>query len=153
MAERHRATIGVFGIPVVNGKGLWSKRADGKGINAIGGAVDPADAADHRKLVDVLRREFLEEAGLEIEITDERPLGVFPTADLGDMAILFAVTIVSEKPTPSAEAVEHLWMTSDELAESARTYDAGDHANGLVSGVGKRQWQMAQAAFKHALLQ
>ena len=148
--QRHEATIGVFGIPQdEDGLGLWSKRADGKGINAIGGQVDPKDATNTRTLFEVLKREFLEEANLEIELAEERPLGVFPIANLGDIAILLNVRIVSGEPKPSDEATEHIWMSPHEIVEAARKYDNGDKSNGLLSGTGKRQYQMAEAFFHH----
>lgn len=107
--EKHKATLGVFGIPPDNeGRGLLSKRADGKGINVIGGQVDPEDIVKNLSLTDILKREFLEEAGVEIVVTEDRPLGVFPNAGLQDIAILFPVKIVSGEPKLSSEAVEHL---------------------------------------------
>ena len=151
MSEKHRATIGVFGIPQnEEGRGLWAKRGDGKGINAIGGTVDPEDAQSTRTLIDVLKREFREEAGVEIEVVEERPLGVFPIANLQDVAILFNVRIVSGEPKPTAESAEFLWMSPGQVIAAADLYDAGIKANGLLSGKGKRQWQMARAFFKYA---
>ena len=151
MEEKHRATIGVFGIPQdKEGRGLWSKRSDGKGINAIGGTVDPEDAQNARKLSEVLKREFKEEANVEIELVEERPLGVFPMVNLQDIAILFYVKIISGEPTPSPEVTEHIWMDTSQIAEAAKRYDEGDKANGLLSGKGKRQWQMARAFFRYA---
>ena len=148
--ERHKATIGVFGIPADGqGRGLWSKRRDGKGINAIGGAVDPQDAVNQTTLSQVLIREFREETGLEIEVVEERPLGVFPTRDLKDLAILLPVKIVGGKLRSSDEATEHLWLTEEDIRSRAKLYDAGDHENGLLSGVGKRQYKMAQAFFRY----
>jgi len=150
--EKHKATIGVFGIPEdEQGRGLWSIRKDGKGINAIGGLVDPEDAAKGLSLQDVLAREFREETGTEIIVTDSRPLGVFPNADLSDLAILFKVRIVSGEPVPTAEAIDHLWLDPIGIREAAERYDAGDHAGGLLSGKGKRQWKMARAFFYDSL--
>jgi len=101
--EKHRATIGVFAIPQdKEGKGLWSQRRDGKGINAIGGTVDPEDAKNAKTLSEVLKREF---------------------------------------------AVAHFWMDPCQIVEAAERYDEGDKASGLLSGRGKRQWQMAKAFF------
>ena len=146
--EKHRATIGVFGIPEGrNGRGLWSVRADGKGINAIGGRVDPEDVANGLSLQDVLVREFREETGTQIIVTDDRPLGVFPTAGLDDLAILFKVKIVSGKLKPTDETLEYIWMDPIGIKKAAERYDGGDHARGLVSGTGKRQWKMAKAFF------
>jgi 8-oxo-dGTP pyrophosphatase MutT (NUDIX family) len=151
LEAKHKATIGVFGIPQdKEGKGLWSKRADGKGINAIGGTVDPEDSQNTRTLIEVLKREFKEEANVEIEVVEERPLGVFPIANLQDVAILFNVRIVSGEPTPSSEVTEHFWMDPSQIAEVAKRYDEGDKANGLLSGKGKRQWKMAKAFFTYA---
>jgi len=151
LKRKHKVTVGVFGIPQNSeGKGLWSKRTDGKGINAIGGTIDPEDAKNSRKLFEVLKREFREEAGVEIELVEERPLGVFPTANLQDIAILFNVRIVSGEPAPSPEVLEHIWMDPFQVVRAAKRYDKGDIANGLVSGRGKRQWQMAKAFFKYA---
>ena len=151
MSEKHKATIGVFGIPQdKEGRGLWSKRSDGKGINAIGGTVDPEDAQNTKTLPEVLKREFEEEAGVKIEMVEERPLGVFPIANLQDFAILFNVRIISGEPTPSPEVTEHIWMDPSQIAEAAKRYDEGDKANGLLSGKGKRQWKMAKAFFEHA---
>ena len=150
--ERHKATIGVFGIPADGQcRGLWSRRRDGKGINAIGGAVDPQDAANQLSLADVLKREFREETGLEIEVVEERPLGVFPRADLGDLAILFPVEVVGGELTLTSEATEHLWLTKEMIYDRAKAYDAGDHENGLLGGVGKRQWKMAMAFFRYIM--
>lgn len=146
--ERHTATVGVFGIPEDNmGRGLESKRADGKGINAIGGQVDPEDIAKGLSLTDVLRREFREEAGVEIDVTEDRPLGVFPNASISDIAILYPVKIISGTLKPSKEAIEHLWMNPYEVRCRAEMYDSGNHASGLLSGKGKRQWNMARAFF------
>lgn len=151
MEEKHKATIGVFGIPQdKQGRGLWSKRSDGKGINAIGGTVDPEDAANTKTLFEVLKREFREEASVEIELVEDRPLGVFPIANLQDVAILFNVRVISWEPTPSPEATEYIWMDPSQIAEAAKRYDEGDKANGLLSGKGKRQWKMAKAFFEHA---
>ena len=148
--ERHKMTVGVFGIPSDGLRcGLWSKRVDGKGFNAIGGAVDPQDAISQVTLSQILKREFREETGLEIEVVEERPLGVFPRADLGDLAILYPVKIVGGNLQPSDEATEHLWLTKEEVEARAKAYDAGDHENGLLGGVGKRQWKMAQAFFRY----
>lgn len=149
MIERHRATVGVFGIPQdEQGRGLWSRRTDGKGINAIGGAVDPEDAQNQSTLIEVLKREFREEAGVEIEVLNQGfPLGVFPTANLSDLAILYSVKIVSGEPEPTAEAIEHIWMTPEDIVAAADRYDGGDKANGLLSGRDKRQWQMAKTFF------
>jgi 8-oxo-dGTP pyrophosphatase MutT (NUDIX family) len=149
--EKHTATIGVYGIPQdMEGRGLWSKRFDGKGINAIGGTVDPEDAQNARALFEVLKREFREEAGVEIELVEERPLGVFTMVNLQDIAVLFNVRIISGEPTPSPEATEHIWMDPSQIAEAAKRYDEGDKANGLLSGKGKRQWRMAKAFFVYA---
>ena len=150
MSEKHRATIGVFGIPEDReGRGLWAKRADGKGINAIGGTVDPEDAQNMRTLIEILKREFKEEAGLVIEVV-ERPLGVFPTVNLQDVAILFNVYLMGpQEPKSSSESTEYFWMDPSQIAEAAKRYDEGDKANGLLSGKGKRQWQMARAFFKY----
>jgi len=151
LEEKHKATIGVFGIPQdMEGRGLWSKRADGKGINAIGGTVDPEDAKDAKNLFGILMKEFREEAGVEIELVEVRPLGVFPMVNLQDVAVLFNVRIVSGDLTPSPEAKEHLWMDPSQIIEVAERYDKGDKANGLLSGRGKRQWKMAKAFFEHA---
>ena len=145
--KRHRMTVGVFGIPADDqGRGLWSKRRDKRGLNAIGGAVDPQDAVNGLTLSQVLKREFLEETGLEIEV-GKRPLGVFSTVNLGDLAVLFPVEIVGGKLQLTAEATEHLWLTKREIYHRAKLYDEGDHENGLLSGVGKRQWRMAMAFF------
>ena len=147
--ERHRATVGVFGIPLRRKnyriEGLWSKRADGLGINAVGGRVDPEDSKAKRTFQEVLQREFLEETGCEVEVG--KLIGVYPNADLSDVAILFDVRIVSGEPVPTAEAVEHLWMTPEEVVVAAKRYDEGHHENGLVSGVGNRQWKMARDFF------
>ena len=151
MEEKHRTTIGVFGIPQdKEGRGLWSKRADGKGINAIGGTVDPEDAKNAKSLFEILKDESREEAHIEIELVEDRPLGVFPMAKLQDTAVLYNVCIVSGEPTPSPEATEHIWMDPSQIAEAAKRYDEGDKANGLLSGKGKRQWKMAKAFFKYA---
>lgn len=146
--ERHTATIGVFSIPEdKEGRGLWSKRADGKGINAIGGQVDPNDITNGLSLIDILKREFREEAAVEIIVTEDRPLGVFPNANISDIAILYPVKIISGTPEPSNEATEHLWMDPYQIRWRAEMYDYGDHASGLLSGVGKRQWNMAKTFF------
>ena len=146
--EKHRATIGVFGIPEdEDGRGLWSVRADGKGINAIGGMVDPEDVVKGLSLQDVLVREFQEETGTKIKVIDKRPLGVFPNADLSDLAILFKVKIVSGELELTDETLGYVWMDPLEVKEAAERYDAGDHAGGLLSGTGKRQWKMAKAFF------
>ncbi|MDD5145970.1 MAG: NUDIX hydrolase [Candidatus Pacebacteria bacterium] len=148
--EKHQATIGVFFIPPNSeGKGLWSVRADGKGINAIGGQVDPEDIAKGLSLTDVLKREAYEEAGIVAEITDDRPLGIFPNAGIKDVAILYPGRIVSGEPNPSKEAIEHLWMDPYEVRHRAEMYDLSEaeHARGLLSGVGKRQWNMAKTFF------
>jgi len=146
--NRHKATIGVFGIPQdENGRGLWSRRVDGKGINAIGGRIDPQDSEAKKNLFEILQREFLEEAGVEIELVEERPVGVFFTTTLGDIAILLNIRIVSGDPKPTDEAVKHIWLNPDDIAQAAQRYDNGDTADGLLSGKGKRQWRMAKAFF------
>lgn len=146
--QRHRATIGVFGIPEDSWcRGLWSMREDRKGINAIGGMVDLEDVAKGLSLQDVLIREFREETGTEIIITENRPLGIFPNAGLDDLAILFKVKIVSGELKRTDETMDYLWMDPLQLRKAAERYDAGDHAGGLLSGTGKRQWQMAKAFF------
>jgi 8-oxo-dGTP pyrophosphatase MutT (NUDIX family) len=149
--EKHKATIGVFGIPQDReGRGLWSKRSDGKGINAIGGTIDTEDAQNARTLLEILKREFKEEANVEIELVEDRPLGVFLMANLQDIAILFNVRIISGEPAPTSEATEQIWMDPSQIAEAAKRYDEGDKANGLLSGTGKRQWKMAKAFFVYA---
>ena len=147
MAELHRATIGVFGIlRDKDGRGLWSKRTDGKGINAMGGRVDPEDVEAGRTLEEVLQREFEEESGLQVRVG--KILGIFPTGNLGDLAILYKVWLIGGDLVVSDEASEHIWMTPDDIVAAADRYDEGDTANGLVSGRGKRQWQMAMTLFR-----
>lgn len=43
-------------------------------------------------------------------------------------------------------------MDPYEIRRGAELYERGDHANGLMSGVGKRQWQMAKAFFLYSSL-
>jgi len=146
--ERHKATIGVFGIPQnKEGKGLWSQRADGKGINAIGGQVDPEDANNRKTLFETLQREFQEEANVKIRLVEERPIGVFPTPNLQDFAILLNVEMIAGEPQPSGEVIQHVWMGPEEIIRATKKYDKGDIANGLLGGTGNRQWQMAKAFF------
>ncbi len=76
-------------------------------------------------------------------------MGVFPIANLSDVAILLNVRIVSGAPKPSDEATEHIWMDPYDIVKAADRYDDGDRANGLLSGKGKRQWKMAKAFFLH----
>ena len=60
-------------------------------------------------------REVLEETGLVVE--PDYLTGVYKNMRHGIVALVFRCHVVSGQPTPTAEASEVSWLTTDEVAE------------------------------------
>jgi 8-oxo-dGTP pyrophosphatase MutT (NUDIX family) len=63
----------------------------------------------HESIPAGLRREVLEETGVEIDAG--RLTGVYKNVNLGVVALVFRATVVGGRPTPTAEAVAVEWWT------------------------------------------
>ncbi|TSC79941.1 MAG: NUDIX hydrolase [Candidatus Peregrinibacteria bacterium Gr01-1014_25] len=112
-------TRGVFAL-IMNGEAktvLISERADGKGWELPGGGVKPGEN-DH----DALKREVLEEIGLEVDVIEQiGPPHVFKD----DTAVAYACKIVGGVLGPSKEMARHAWCTKDEAHAGRVSVAAG----------------------------
>jgi ADP-ribose pyrophosphatase YjhB (NUDIX family) len=99
---------------VVRGEGgvLLSERRELRGWELPGGAVRPGEADE-----DALRREVLEETGLEIAI--ERLVGEYERSGFrAHVARVYACRAVGGALRPSREAPRHRWFPVDALPET-----------------------------------
>ena len=128
--------VAVGGVLFHENRVLLVKRgkSPAKGLWAIpGGKINPGE-----QMKDALKREFMEETGIEIKVGDV--VYVFDAIDIPDfhyVIIDFAVEIISGKPRAGDDAEEVKWFKKEELREFPvapatikllRKYKKFDHA-------------------------
>ncbi|MBI2042082.1 MAG: NUDIX hydrolase [Candidatus Nealsonbacteria bacterium] len=108
-----------------------TKKWDGR-WNLPGGGVDEKDAEKSLTPEQVVAREVKEETGLDVKITDFRPIGEYPTAKHTDVAITYLCEAFSGALQINEEGVSFKYVTPDEVMAMARI---GDVHDGLVGGI------------------
>ena len=110
MATTPRHSVSVAGIVIRDDdRVLVIKRDDNGHWEAPGGELDES-------FEDGVRREVLEETGLEITV--ERLTGVYKNLARGIVALVYRCRPAGGEPHPTEEAREIRWMTREEV-ESA----------------------------------
>lgn len=124
MATMPKHSVSVAGIVVrEDGRVLVIRRADNGHWEAPGGVLELDESFE-----DGVRREVLEETGLEVEV--ERLTGVYKNLIRGIVALVYRCRPTGGEPHATAEAREIRWMTTEEVqsamvpAFGARVLDA-----------------------------
>ena len=111
MASAPRHSVSVAAAVVDDdSRVLAVRRADNDHWEPPGGVLELDETIDQG-----LRREVLEETGLEVE--PERLTGVYKNMERGIVALVFRCRAVGGAPAATAEAVELRWLTGDECRE------------------------------------
>lgn len=130
MGNTPKHSVSVAGIVVRDdGRVLVIRRDDNGHWEAPGGVLEL-----HESFEDGVRREVLEETGLEITV--ERLTGVYKNLTHGIVALVYRCRPAGGDAHPTAEARDVRWMTREEVqsamnpAFAARVLDAFDeHAH------------------------
>ena len=124
MAATPKHSVSVAGIVVRDdGRVLVIKRDDNGHWEAPGGVLELDESFE-----DGVRREVLEETGLEVTV--ERLTGVYKNLTHGIVALVYRCRPSAGEPHPTDEAREIRWMTREEVqsamvpAFSVRVSDA-----------------------------
>lgn len=114
MAATPKHSVSVAGIVVRDdGRVLVIKREDNGHWEAPGGVLELDESFE-----DGVRREVLEETGLEVAV--ERLTGVYKNLTHGIVALVYLCRPSAGEPRPTDEAREIRWMTREEV-QSAMT--------------------------------
>jgi 8-oxo-dGTP diphosphatase len=112
MAATPKHSVSVAGIVVRDdGRVLVIRRNDNGHWEAPGGVLELGESFE-----DGVRREVLEETGLEITV--ERLSGVYKNLANGIVALVYRCRPVAGDTHPTAEAREVRWMTRDQVESS-----------------------------------
>lgn len=112
MAATPKHSVSVAGIVVRDdGRVLVIRRNDNGHWEAPGGVLELGESFE-----DGVRREVLEETGLEITV--ERLSGVYKNLAHGIVALVYRCRPVAGDTHPTAEAREVRWMTRDQVESS-----------------------------------
>lgn len=104
-----RHSVAVVGVVVDEaGRVLAIRRRDNGHWQPPGGVLELGETIE-----DGVRREVLEETGVEIEPV--RLTGVYKNMPMGVVALVFRCRLVAGAPGPTAEASEVRWLTIDEV--------------------------------------
>lgn len=109
MAATPKHSVSVAGIVVRDdGRVLVIKRDDNGHWEAPGGVLELDETFE-----DGVRREVLEETGLEVAV--EQLTGVYKNLTHGIVALVFRCRVAGGEPHPTEEAREIRWMTEEEV--------------------------------------
>jgi ADP-ribose pyrophosphatase YjhB (NUDIX family) len=109
MSAQHSVSVAAV-IVDDQGRILATQRRDNRHWEAPGGVLEL-----HESIIDGVKREVLEETGLEIEVV--RLTGVYKNMNLGVVALVFLANATGGTTRSTSEAVRLEWLDPSAVAE------------------------------------